>query len=300
MKPGDDSDLNGTEPFSNSEYNCLNCGGRLEYNYFKDRGQDKGKIYRYLCKNPACYVEGINILTVSPAEIVSTPPDTDTKKEVPKQPEDPELDPDTIIYIIDGAGTSGIFLNQLEKQAKLHRFKAPQVREILEGLLEQGAILRNDKGKFLHYKYEVERLFLEATIQSKPPGLSISEFIENEGFSQLHEDYLTTLVDKLITHQQIKLSDDGERYTHYYDDHIDIDILSSSIPRSRVMKQSKVYSMLQDAGAEGISWDELVERVKVEHDIDKMELEMLLNNIREEGNVYEPQKGVFRTTRGGL
>jgi len=80
---------------------------------------------------------------------------------------------------------------------------------------------------------------------------------------------------------------------------IDIDIVSTGIPRSRVAKQSKIYSLIQDAGAEGISWDDLVNAAS-DQDIEKIELEMLLNNIREEGNVYEPQRGLYRTTRGGL
>jgi len=80
---------------------------------------------------------------------------------------------------------------------------------------------------------------------------------------------------------------------------IDIDIVSTGIPRSRVAKQSKIYSIIQDAGVEGISWEDLVSAA-TDQDIDKIELEMLLSNIREEGNVYEPQRGVYRTTRGGL
>jgi len=80
---------------------------------------------------------------------------------------------------------------------------------------------------------------------------------------------------------------------------IDIDIVSTGIPRSRVAKQSKIYSIIQDAGPEGITWEDLV-NAATDQDIDKIELEMLLNNIREEGNVYEPQGGVYRTTRGGL
>jgi len=76
----------------------------------------------------------------------------------------------------------------------------------------------------------------------------------------------------------------------------DIDIITTGVPRSRVEKQGKLYSIVQDAGPDGIPWDSLVlEAGGV--GIERRELEMLIHNLKEEGSVYEPKSGIFRTTR---
>ncbi|MCI0496747.1 MAG: minichromosome maintenance protein MCM [Thermoplasmata archaeon] len=77
---------------------------------------------------------------------------------------------------------------------------------------------------------------------------------------------------------------------------IDIDIITTGVPRTRVEKQGKLYSMIQDAGPDGIPWDTLVLEAGGTG-IERKELEMLLYNLKEEGTVYEPKAGIYRTTR---
>lgn len=95
---------------------------------------------------------------------------------------------------------------------------------------------------------------------------------------QLLENYL----------KRVALTEEGK---------IDIDIITTGVPHSRIEKQTRLYSIIQDAGAEGITWDALVAEAS-SLGMERMELEMLLHNLKEEGSVYEPKSGIYRTTRG--
>jgi len=72
------------------------------------------------------------------------------------------------------------------------------------------------------------------------------------------------------------------------DGEIDIDIVTTGKPRSRIAKQTALYTKIVEYGEEGISRENLLleaEKLK----IDEGELWMLMNELKKEGAVYEPK-----------
>lgn len=77
---------------------------------------------------------------------------------------------------------------------------------------------------------------------------------------------------------------------------IDIDIITTGMPRTRLQRKQLLYNIIRSRGSEGITHDELLKEAESEG-IDFGEAEYLINHMMQEGTIWEPRSGLYRATR---